>query len=121
MDKERMKLIGNIFGFDCVACEHNRHCYGGNMGNQFRYCQKSMEKLQSLDKLQQENQKLREIIEKIKDLLTIKKARCYKYDNEYNYAFNLSDLNDFSNILKEYDETIYKMLLIEQGSGSNDC
>ncbi|UKI57802.1 MAG: hypothetical protein L6V81_11110 [Clostridium sp.] len=39
-----MKPIGNIFGFDCATCEHNRHCYGGNMGNQFRYCQKAGEK-----------------------------------------------------------------------------
>lgn len=52
-----MKPIGNIFGFDCVTCEHNRNCYGGNMGNQFRYCQKSIEKVQNLDKLEQENQK----------------------------------------------------------------
>lgn len=64
-----MKLIGNIFGFDCVTCEHNRDCYGGNMGNQFRYCQKSMEKVQSLDKLEQENKELREIIEKIHKIL----------------------------------------------------
>lgn len=55
-----MKPIGNIFGFDCVACEHNRNCYGGNMGNQFRYCQKSIEKVQNLDKLQQENKILKE-------------------------------------------------------------
>lgn len=59
-----MKPIGNIFGFDCVTCEHNRNCYGGNMGNQFRYCQKSIEKVQNLDKLEQENQKYKEVIDK---------------------------------------------------------
>lgn len=57
-----MKPIGNIFGFDCVNCEHNRHCYGGNMGNQFRYCQKSTEKIQNLDNLEQENKQLRDNI-----------------------------------------------------------
>ena len=59
-----MKQIGNIFGFDCVTCEHNRNCYGGNMGNQFRYCQKSIEKVQNLDKLEQENKQLKEAIDK---------------------------------------------------------
>lgn len=59
-----MKPIGNIFGFDCVTCEHNRNCYGGNMGNQFRYCQKSIEKVQNLDKLEQENKQLKEEIRK---------------------------------------------------------
>lgn len=53
-----MKPIENIFGFDCGTCEYNRHCYGGNIGNQFRYCQKSIEKVQNLDKLQQENKQL---------------------------------------------------------------
>lgn len=47
-----MKPIENIFGFDCGTCEYNRHCYGGNMGNQFRYCQKSAEKIQNLDNLE---------------------------------------------------------------------
>ena len=53
-----MKPIGNIFGFDCVTCEHNRKCYGGNMGNQFRYCQKSAEKIQNLDNLEKQNKQL---------------------------------------------------------------
>lgn len=55
-----MKPIENIFGFDCVICEHNRNCYSGNMGNQFRYCQKSVKKIQNLDKLEQENKQLRD-------------------------------------------------------------
>lgn len=60
-----MKPIENIFGFDCATCEHNRHCYGGNMGNQFRYCQKSIEKVQNLDKLEQENKQLKEQLQNI--------------------------------------------------------
>lgn len=59
-----MKPIGNIFGFDCVTCEHNRNCYGGNMGNQFRYCQKSIEKVQNLDNLEQQCKKQKEVIDK---------------------------------------------------------
>ena len=64
-----MKPIENIFGFDCVTCEHNRHCYGGNMGNQFRYCEKSAEKIQNLDNLEQENKELNEDARTKQDLL----------------------------------------------------
>ena len=60
-----MKPIGNIFGFDCVTCEHNRHCYGGNMGNQFRYCQKSTEKIQNLDNLEIKLKKQKEVIDRL--------------------------------------------------------
>lgn len=52
--------VSNIFGFNCTKCEYNRNCYGGNMGNQYKFCQKSREKLESLDKLEQENQKLKD-------------------------------------------------------------
>ena len=55
-----MKPIENIFGFDCSTCEHNRYCYGGNMGNQFRYCQKSTEKIQNLDNLEKQNKQLKD-------------------------------------------------------------
>lgn len=55
-----MKPIENIFGFDCATCEHNRHCYGGDMGNQFRYCEKSAEKIQNLDNLEKQNKQLQE-------------------------------------------------------------
>ncbi len=51
--------VGNIFGFSCVECEHNRHCYGGDLGNKYRFCQKSIEKLERFDKLEKENQKLK--------------------------------------------------------------
>lgn len=56
--------VGNIFGFSCTKCEYNRNCYGGNLGNQFIFCQKSKEKLESFDKLQQENKKYKEVIDK---------------------------------------------------------
>ncbi len=62
-----MKPIGNIFGFDCATCEHNRHCYGGNMGNQFRYCQKSTEKIQNLDNLEKQNKQLKYSWNKLKE------------------------------------------------------
>lgn len=61
----RMKPIENIFGFDCGTCEYNRHCYGGNMGNQFRYCQKSAEKIQNLENLEIKLKKQKEVIDKV--------------------------------------------------------
>lgn len=75
-----MKPIGNIFGFDCVTCEHNRDCYGGNMGNQFRYCQKSAEK----NELLKDNEELK------KQLEERKYYKFYKYENNpngSNYCF----------------------------------
>ncbi len=63
-----MKPIENIFGFDCSTCEHNRHCYGGNIGNQFRYCEKSAKKIQNLDNLEQENKQLKDNWNKLKEI-----------------------------------------------------
>ena len=112
-----MKPIENIFGFDCGTCEHNRHCYGGNMGNQFRYCQKSTEKIQNLDKLEKENELLKEKIENlelnweiIKQYFLVEKIP-EEYD-EYNSYI------EFSNSV--YDDIFNKMenLELEQGS---DC
>ena len=57
--------VGNIFSFNCVDCEYNRNCYGGNLGNQYRFCQKSREKLEDFDKLQQENQELKKQLEEM--------------------------------------------------------
>ena len=56
--------VGNIFDFSCVGCEYSRHCYGGNLGNQYRFCQKSKEKLYSFDELQQANKNYKEVIDK---------------------------------------------------------
>lgn len=73
-----MKPIENIFGFDCATCEHNRHCYGGNMGNQFRYCQKSAEKIQNLDNLEQQCKKQKEVIDKVAEKIKDYKIYCEK-------------------------------------------
>lgn len=64
-----MKPIENIFGFDCVTCEHNRHCYGGDIGNQFKYCEKSAKKIQNSDNFEQENKKLTGVISTYEILL----------------------------------------------------
>lgn len=97
-----MKPIGNIFGFDCVTCEHNRNCYGGNMGNQFRYCQKSIEKVQNLDKLEQQNQKYKEVIDKLSSQI-----RLYgKYNGEKctrGFSMMAADFNELLDILKEVE------------------
>lgn len=55
--------VGNVFGFSCTECEYNRHCYGGDLGNQYKFCQKSREKLENLDELEKENQKLKRQLE----------------------------------------------------------
>ena len=62
--------VGNIFSFNCVDCEYNRNCYGGNLGNQYRFCQKSREKLEDFDKLQQENQELKKQLEEINNFIS---------------------------------------------------
>ena len=90
-----MKLIGNIFGFDCVTCKHNRHCYGGNLGNQFRYCQKSIEKLQNIEKLEQDNKELKENWNELKkdigyELIKLREPNEYNEGlyNAFNYINN---------------------------------
>lgn len=102
-----MKPIGNIFGFDCAICEHNRHCYGGNMGNQFRYCQKSAEKIQNLDNLEKQNKQLKSQWCKLKEYL-------HNVDVVVDYSENYD--GHFIN----YDELVNKMQEIEQGSDSNE-
>lgn len=79
-----MKPIENIFGFDCVTCEHNRHCYGGNMGNQFRYCQKSTEKIQNLDNLEQENKQLRDNIRQMDNSIDKLQKQLIKEKGDWN-------------------------------------
>lgn len=101
-----MKPIENIFGFDCSTCEHNRHCYGGNMGNQFRYCEKSAKKIQNLDNLEQENKQLKDNWNKLKEYL-------HDVDVAIDYSENYD--RHFIN----YDELIDKMQELEQGSNSN--
>lgn len=104
-----MKPIENIFGFDCSTCEHNRHCYGGNMGNQFRYCQKSAEKIQNLDSLEIKLKKQKEVNDKAIEYISNKKA-----------IINTDVIRIFD--LFEIDEQGYtnELLNILKGD-SNDC
>ena len=57
--------------------------------------------LEYIKLLQQENQKYKEVIDKLNDLLIIKKARCL---NEDNYVLNVPDLDDILQLLKEVSE-----------------
>ena len=102
-----MKPIENIFGFDCVTCEHNRHCYGGNLGNQFRYCQKSIEKVQNLDKLEQENKQLKDNWNKLKEYCK-ENTLCYEVGDDENTKLIGSKIHGL-NVLDKMQE-------LEQGS-----
>lgn len=53
------------------------------------------------DRLYLENKRQKEDIDKIKDLLTIKKSRCL---NENDYILNALDLDEILDILKEVSE-----------------
>lgn len=53
------------------------------------------------DKLEQQCKKQKEVIDKIKDLLTIKKLRCL---NENDYILNVLDLDDILDIVEEVSE-----------------
>lgn len=53
------------------------------------------------DRLYLENKRQKEDIDKIKDLLTIKKSRCL---NENDYILNALDLDEILDILKEVEE-----------------
>ena len=97
-----MKPIENIFGFDCSTCEHNRYCYGGNIGNQFRYCQKSTEKIQNLDNLEKQNKQLKDNWNELKKWL------------EENESFD-----DYCNETT-FTSVLDKMQELEQGNDSNE-
>ena len=86
-----MKPIGNIFGFDCSTCEHNRHCYGGNMGNQFRYCQKSIEKIQNLDNLEKQNKQLKGNWNKLKEWIANEIIYC-KHTTQWEVRDKIEEL-----------------------------
>ena len=55
---------------------------------------------QGIERVQQESQKYKEVIDKLNDLLIIKKARCL---NEDNYILNVPDLDDILQVLKEVE------------------
>lgn len=106
-----MKPIENIFEFDCVTCEKNRHCYGGNMGNQFRYCQKSIEKVQNLDKFEQENKQLKDNWNKLKEYVKETKIKEFEksYGKRYGKTFTQAELIVCNMIISKIQE-------LEQGS-----
>lgn len=113
-----MKPIENIFGFDCATCEHNRHCYGGNMGNQFRYCQKSAEKIQNLDNLEKQNKQLKDDLNMLKDDFNklkeyIKETKLKEFEKScgkrYGKTFTQAEIIVCNMILDKMQE-------IEQGS-----
>jgi hypothetical protein len=104
-----MKPIENIFGFDCDTCEYNRYYCCGNIGNQFRYCQKSAEEVQNLDKLQQENEKLKDKLSKIETLIINHNCDTGDIYYKYNNKFLKSELKQ--RILE---------IACEKGSDSND-
>lgn len=108
-----MKPIENIFGFDRVTCEHNRNCYGGNMGNNFRYCQKSAEKIQSLDNLEKQNKQLKEKIEDLELNWEIIKQYCLDEQIPEDYP-EYNSYIEFSNSI--FDDIFNKMEKLEQGS-----
>lgn len=92
--------VGNIFGFSCGECEYNRNCYGGNLGNQFKFCQKSKEKLESFDKLQQENKKYKEVIDKLNKLTNMRLLTMYFEDGGEISVLSYKEILD---ILKEVE------------------
>jgi hypothetical protein len=53
------------------------------------------------DRLYLENKRQKEVIDKIKDLLAIKKSRCL---NENDYILNALDLDEILDILKEVEQ-----------------
>lgn len=132
-----MRPIENIFGFDCVTCEHNRNCYSGNMGNQFRHCQKSAEKIQNLDTLEKENKQLKEkYINAVSDYETTMsenkqlKEKLDKYENPEDMTlFTMwctekvkdenkqlkANWNKLREWLKEYEEGSYGLGAYETG------
>lgn len=99
-----MKPIENIFGFNCGTCEHNRNCYGGNMGNQFRYCQKSAEKIQNLDNLEKQNKQLKDNWNKLREWIVYNK---HNENTEQHY------------LVVDYGTLLGKMQELE-GSDSNE-
>ena len=103
-----MKPIENIFRFDCTTCEHNRHCYGGNMGNQFRYCQKSIEKLQNIEKLEQDNKELKRQIEDISEELEL--VRCDLHNRTSERDSYEREINECLSQQKEFIKYLEDML-----------
>lgn len=56
---------------------------------------------EDIETLLEENKKQKEVIDKVEELLIIKKARCL---NEDDYVLNVPDLDEILDILKEVSE-----------------
>ena len=94
---------------EAIACPQLGGTTYGKWGalnlEQRKYIKRLLNELDSADnyikKLYFENQKQKEVIDKIKDLLTIKKLRCL---NENDYILNVLDLDDILDIVEEVSE-----------------
>ena len=91
---------------ECPQFNNTRYGEWGALNlEQRRYIKRLLDELEHADnyikKLYFENQKQKEVIDKIKDLLTIKKLRCL---NENDYILNVLDLDDILDIVEEVSE-----------------
>lgn len=91
---------------ECPQFNNTRYGEWGALNlEQRRYIKRLLDELDHADnyieKLYFENQKQKEVIDKIKDLLTIKKLRCL---NENDYILNVLDLDDILDIVEEVSE-----------------
>ena len=62
---------------------------------------------EDIETLLEENKKQKEVIDKVEELLIIKKTRCL---NEDDYVLNVPDLDEILDILKEVSEWIFIMM-----------
>lgn len=91
---------------ECPQFNNTRYGEWGVLNlEQRKYIKRLLDELEHADnyikKLYLENQKQKEVIDKIKDLLTIKKLRCL---NENDYILNVLDLDDILDIVEEVSE-----------------
>lgn len=91
---------------ECPQFNNMRYGEWGALNlEQRKYIKRLLDELDHADnyikKLYFKNQKQKEVIDKIKDLLTIKKLRCL---NENDYILNVLDLDDILDIVEEVSE-----------------
>ena len=91
---------------ECPQFNNTRYGEWGALNlEQRKYIKRLLDELDHADnyikKLYFKNQKQQEVIDKIKDLLTIKKLRCL---NENDYILNVLDLDDILDIVEEVSE-----------------
>ena len=92
MDKEeyykRIEKINNRFRTDRVSADEEYQLV----------CQRNYLSTKYIEYLEQQCKKQKEVIDKIKDLLIIKKSRCL---NEDDYILNVLDLDEILDVLNE--------------------